>query len=117
MSSSLTTLMQRALYELDIGKVIPNADISAIAASSFTAARFFQNTNMSPDFLQLKNAGAIRAGAATAANADLYLPLGTLTNSSGVVLQVGPTWADITVATHLPYPSFFRSNTHRKRRN
>ena len=99
MSSSLTTLMQRALYELDIGKVIPNADISAIAASSFTAARFFQNTNMSPDFLQLKNAGAIRAGAATAANADLYRPLGTLTNSSGVVLQVGPTWADITVGT------------------
>lgn len=89
--------MQRALYELDTGFVVPNADISAFAAGSFTAARFFNNTNMSADFLQLKQAGLVRAGAATAA--DFWRPAGTLTNSSGAVTQVGPTWADTTVGS------------------
>jgi hypothetical protein len=97
MSTALTVLIQRALVELDVGFVVPNADISAFAASSFTAARFFQNTNMSQDFLQLKQAGFVRAGAATAA--DFWRPAGTLVNSTGVVSQVGPTWADTTVGT------------------
>lgn len=97
MASALTVIMQRALYELDTGFVVPNADISAFAAGSFTAARFFNNTNMSADFLQLKQAGLVRAGAATAA--DFWRPAGTLTNSTGAVTQVGPTWADTTVGT------------------
>lgn len=97
MSTALTAIMQRALFELDTGLVVPNADISAIAANSFTAARWFNNTNMSQDFLQLRTAGAVRAGAATAA--DFYRPLGTLTNSTGVVVTLGPTYADTTVGS------------------
>ena len=97
MSTALTQIMQRALYELDVGFVVPNADISAFAAQTFTAARFFNNTNMAPDALQIKNAGFIRAGAAS--SADLWRPAGTLVNSTGVVSQVGPAWSDTTVGT------------------
>jgi hypothetical protein len=97
MSSALTVLMQRALFELNVGFVVPNADISAIAAGTFTAARFFNNTNMSQDFLQTKQTGFVRAGAATAA--DFWRPAGTLVNSSGVMSQVGPSWADTTVGS------------------
>lgn len=97
MSTALTTLMQRALVEMDVGFVVPNADISAFAATTFTAARFFQNTNMASDFLQVKNAGFVRAGAAS--SADFWRPSGTLTNTSGVVNQVGPSWADTTVGS------------------
>ncbi len=97
MASALTVIMQRALYELDTGFVVPNADISAFAAQSFTAARFFNNTNMSADFLQIKQAGLVRAGAATAA--DFWRPAGTIANTTGVGAQVGPTWADTTVGS------------------
>lgn len=89
--------MQRALVEMDVGTVVPNADISAFAATSFTAARFFQNTNMASDFLQVKNAGLVRAGAAS--SADFWRPAGTITNTTGVVSQVGPNWADTTVGS------------------
>ena len=57
MASVLTTIRQRPLYELGVGYVIPNADISAFAANTVTAARWFNNTNMSADYLQINNAG------------------------------------------------------------
>mgnify|MGYP001612231669 CR=1 FL=1 len=41
MSSALTVIRQRALYELGVGGVIPNGDISAYAANTVTAIRWF----------------------------------------------------------------------------
>lgn len=94
MASTWTTLRQRAIYELDVGFIIPSADISAVAAGSFTAARWGQNSNLSSTSLIDKNAGYHRFGAATAA--DNYRPAGAITIATGVFAQSGPTWADTT---------------------
>jgi len=89
--------MQRAGYELGTAYVIPNADISAVAATSFTAARWGQNSTSSGTELLEKQAGVVRGGAASAA--DFWRPLGTVTIATGVFNQVGPNWSDTTLGS------------------
>ncbi len=96
MSSALTVIRQRPLYELGVGGVIPAADISAYAASTATSVRWAQNTNLAADYFQINTTGLFRFGAATAA--DVYRPAGTVVNTTGVINQVGAVWADTTVA-------------------
>ncbi len=97
MSSALTVIRQRALYELNVGGVIPNGDISAIAATTVTSVKWAQNTNLAADYFQINNTGLFRFGAATAA--DAYRPAGTIANTTGVISQVGANWSDTTLGT------------------
>lgn len=96
MATTLTAGRKRILRELDVGMFIPNAYISALAAGSFTSPSFFQDPVMAPDFLQVRNTGVVRGGAAT--SADFWRPAGTITIGTGVV-AVAPNWADTTLGS------------------
>ncbi len=83
------------LRELDCGIFAPNASLSNLTASSVTLSNWFLDPVMSPDFLQVRNAGFYRGGSATAA--DNWRPCGTVTISTGAIAQSGAVWADTTL--------------------
>lgn len=96
MTTTLTAGRKRILRELDCGIYLPNAYLS-VAAASFTSANFFLDPVMSPDFLQVRNTGIVRASAAT--SADFWRPAGAITISSGAVANAGSVWADTTLGS------------------
>lgn len=96
MTTALTTLRQRAGRELDVMDIINNADITAIGASTITAANFLRNTLWPPTRYSDKNTVAYRAGSATAADNERFVL--DLANSTGIITVTG-TYADTTVGS------------------
>lgn len=99
----MQTLFRRAIRDLDVGWVAELADgataLTALASASLTIPSLFQNSNMGSN--QLINGVAWRLGAASVA--DYERPLGSLTNSTGLVAQVGANYSDTTVGSEIPY--------------
>lgn len=111
-TTTWTAGRKRILEELDVGVFVPNADISALVAGSFTAPNIYQDPVMAPDFLQIRNTGIIRGGAAT--SADFWRPAGTINIATGLVANAGQVWADSTLTTEDFELWYYRVRPHRE---
>lgn len=96
-SSTLTTLRQRLLRELDLGWLITNADFDAAAAGSITSANMLRNSNTSAGYYKGQKVLIFRPGAASAADYIRYA--GVLTRTTGLLAHTGANYADVTVGT------------------
>jgi hypothetical protein len=89
-----TTVLQQSMSKAGrapMGFLVPNAAISALAAGSFTAPRFFLNDAF--DNNTYRGWGVWRTGAATAA--DYFRHITGLTKTTGAV-TIDSNWADTT---------------------
>lgn len=89
-------LRRRVLREMDLGKIILNADISALDATSFTAAGILQNSYHGAEYYSSRNTIIFRGTAASTASYER--PAADLT-SAGKLNQAGSSWADTTLGT------------------
>ncbi len=95
-STTIKLLREQVMQELGIGRVIPNAFFTSLAAGSFTSV-LLQNAGLGtgqygPD------SGIFRPDAAT--SADYFRFAGDYTNTAGT-LAVAPNYADTTVGTEV----------------
>lgn len=98
-ASTLETIARELLRELDLGFVIENAAISAIAAGSVTVPKYFQNTNYGSGHFRDQNYIITRMGAASVADNERFA--GALTNTSGLLAHTGANYADTTATDEL----------------
>lgn len=96
-STSLTTLRQRILRELDLGLLIPNGFFTSAAAGSITSTNMLRNSNWGAAEFQNRETVIFRPGAAS--SADFIRFAGALTNSTGLLAHTGADYADTTVGT------------------
>jgi hypothetical protein len=96
-STTLQTLARRIGVELGLMFLVENAFITALAAASFTAPKFFANTRYGTDHFASQNYWITRMGAASAA--DYERPAGAITVATGVMANAGLVWADTTLGT------------------
>lgn len=94
-STTLTAVAQRIMLDLDLGFLVPNAFITNLGATSFTAPKFFLNSRQGSDHWASLGYIVTRMGAAS--SADYERPVGDVTNSTGAVAV--STWADSTLGT------------------
>lgn len=96
-TTTLTTLRQEVLRELDLGILIPNAFFDSAAATSITSSNLLRNTNWGADHFKRRRTVIFRPGAASAADFIRYA--GQLTNSTGALAHTGANYADTTVGS------------------
>lgn len=96
-TTTLPTLRQETLRELDLGLLIPNAFFDAAAAGSITSANMLRNSNWGIDQFRSKVTVIFRPGAAT--SADFIRYAGDLTNTTGLLAHTGANYADTTVTS------------------
>ena len=93
-SSTLTTIRQRLIRELDLGLFIPSAKLDSAAAGSITSADMLRNSNHGPAHWSSRNTVIHRPGAASAADAIRFA--GALTNTTGLLAHTGANYSDTT---------------------
>ncbi|MDZ4250769.1 MAG: hypothetical protein U0990_11895 [Candidatus Nanopelagicales bacterium] len=96
-ATALTVVRQRILRELGLGLLIPNADISAVAAGSLTAPNSLRNSNHGASHYQSLDAVILRPGSLTAPDNIRFA--GALTPASGLLAHTGDNYTDTTVGT------------------
>ncbi len=94
-ATTLATLRVRSLQEWDVGFNIPNANITALVAQSFTSPLFFANSDWGGNKLADVDGGIHRPTTATAA--DIWRGAGRVTTSTGLVVQTGAAYTDTTL--------------------
>ena len=99
-SSTLTTIRQRLLRELDLGIIIPNAKFDSAASTSITSADVMRNSRWTTNHFSQRNTVIYRPGSATAADNIRYA--GDLTNSTGTLVHTGANYSDTTVTSEIP---------------
>jgi hypothetical protein len=99
-SSTLTAIRQRALRELDLGLVIPNAKFDSAASTSITSADVMRNSRWSLAHFSQRETVIFRPGSATAADNVRYA--GNLTNTTGALAHTGANYSDTTVTSEIP---------------
>jgi hypothetical protein len=99
-SSTLTAIRQRALRELDLGLVIPNAKFDSAASTSITSADIMRNSRWSLAHFSQRETVIFRPGSATAADNVRYA--GNLTNTTGALAHTGANYSDTTVTSEIP---------------
>lgn len=96
-SSTLTTIRQRALRELDLGLLIPNGKVDSLATTSVTSADVMRNTRWTTAHFSQKNTAIYRPGSATAADNIRFA--GDLNSSTGALTHTGANYSDTTLGT------------------
>lgn len=104
-SSTLATILRRAIREIEAGEVCVLADattaLTALATGSVTVPSFAQDTNKGSGHYRSRNTVIVRMTAASVADCERYS--GDLTNSSGLIAHTGANYADTTVGTEVVY--------------
>jgi hypothetical protein len=93
-STTLTTIRQRLLRELDLGVLVPAGKVDSIAATSVTAADVMRNSRWTSGHFSQREAVIYRPGSATAADNIRYA--GDLNNATGALSHTGANYSDTT---------------------
>lgn len=96
----LVDLRQQMGRELGVSLTIPNADFTAAAATSITAANTLRNSLWGTTKFSDMGTGIFRPTAASAA--DYFRFAGDLANTTGVLSHTGANYADTTPGSEIP---------------